>query len=142
MKIDPDVVDSYQVRTRSASPSSPADSMTADALYLKALPLLRTARTSTLGLFPRYDAERLSEAETLLQSVVERAQPGSFLSREARFYLGKVNLAQDDVQTARSYLKAVAGGDGRRAEEAYRILKRLQEVAPAGASPDPATGNS
>jgi tetratricopeptide (TPR) repeat protein len=137
MEIDPDVVDSYRVRTRSAAPPpSPADSMTADALYLKALPLLRTARTSTLGLFPRYDAERLAEAETLLQSVLERTQPGSFLSREARFYLGKVNLAQDDVPQARSYLKAVAEGQGRRAEEAYRILRRLQEVAPPSASGD------
>jgi hypothetical protein len=131
MDVEEDVLDAYPVRTRGAT-ASPDDAPSPDALYLKALPLLKEARTSTLGLFPAYDADALREAETLLRDVVDRSETESFLWGEALFYLGKVNIAQKDVTTARDLLQRLAQGDTRRSDEAYQILVRLQEIRPAG----------
>lgn len=132
MDVDEDVINSFQdVRTRSATP---ADTVTADAIYLRALPLLRDARTTTMGLFPHFDPQKLAEAEQLLNRVVASTERGSFLQLEAHFYLGKVRLAQGRVNEARSHFKAVVQHEGRRATEAYRILKRLEEEHPAGSN--------
>jgi TolA-binding protein len=131
--VNEDVIESYQTRVRSPLPEAEEDT-TADDLYLQALPLLRNARTSTLGLFPHFDHRKLREAESLLQRVVDQTEAGSFLRLEAYFYLGKVNLAQGEVETARSNFKRVVQREGRRATEAYQILKRLQEEYAADAS--------
>ena len=131
MQVDEDVLDTYPLRTRGESSTT-----TTDALYLEALRHLRDARQSTLGLFPSFDETALREAETRLVQVADRTDPNSFLWGEALFYLGKINLAQEDVQTARQALKQVAQSDGRRAEEAYELLVQLQDVAPVD---DPAS---
>jgi tetratricopeptide (TPR) repeat protein len=131
MDVSTDVIEGYQTRVRSPMPQASADT-TPDDLYLRALPLLRDARTSTLGLFPHFDLRKLSEAESLLQRVVDRTEPGSFLQLEAYFYLGKINLAQGEVETARTQFKKVVRREGRRAESAYQILKELEEVRPVG----------
>lgn len=131
MDVSTDVIEGYQTRVRSPMPQASADT-TPDDLYLRALPLLRNARTSTLGLFPHFDLRKLSEAESLLQRVVDRTESGSFLQLEAYFYLGKINLAQGEVETARTQFKEVVRREGRRAESAYQILKELEEVRPAG----------
>lgn len=129
VEVDPAVLDSYQIRTRSAVPSPGSTSV--DQSYLDALRVLTDARTTTLGLFPRYTPDSLQRAERLLTTVVQRAETGSFLHLEALYYLGNVHLAQGNVETARSALKVVVQREGRRADEAYQILTELQQdVAP------------
>jgi TolA-binding protein len=124
------VVDNYaSTATRSATPSP--DTMTADQLYVDALTAVQDARTSTLGLFPSYDGETLDRAERLLTQVLDRTESGSFLALEARFYLGKVHLAQGNVPSARSNFQTVVDREGRLATEARDILDTLQEEYPA-----------
>ena len=129
MKVDSDVIRSYSLRTR--GDNTGLEEQSPDALYLEALPLLQSARHTTLGLFPRYDSESLTEAESLLQNVARRTETGSFLWGESLFYLGKVHLAQEDVNAARDALHLVAQSDTRRSDEAYTILVRLEEVRPS-----------
>lgn len=137
VEISESMLESYQIRTRSATPapapaeSLAADSLTADKLYVRALRQLQTAQRSTLGLFPRYDQQALTEAKRLLTRVIERVEPGSFLQLEALFYLGKVHLAHGEIAPARDAFKTVVQQSGRRSEQAYAILQELQQVAPA-----------
>jgi len=114
--------------TRSVSPSS--DTTQVGALYLDALSTLRGARTSTLGLFPAYDSTALRRAETQLRDVLDRTEADSFLGLEAQFYLGKTYLAQDRIEAARTRFEAVVENEGRRAEDARRILRELRDVSP------------
>lgn len=114
----------YSTNTRGALPS--ADTLTADGLYLEALSTLRDARTSTLGLFPRYDSTALEEAETKLKRVLDQTESGSFLALEVQFYLGKVALAQERVEAARDRFEMVVKREGRLAEDARRILQTLR----------------
>jgi TolA-binding protein len=117
--------------TRSATPTS--DTAQVGTLYLDALSTLREARTSTLGLFPSYDSTALRRAETQLSRVLERTEADSFLGLEVQFYLGKTYLAQERVDSARARFEAVVENEGRRAEEARRILRDLQDVSlPSG----------
>jgi hypothetical protein len=125
LDISDQVVDNYaNARMRSATPeaSSPVDEE-----YVEALSLLEDARVSTLGLFPRYDPDRLAQAEQHLETVLERAAPDSFLALEAHFYLGKIALAQEDIDAARSHFKTVVQREGRQTQEAHEILKTLQQ---------------
>lgn len=124
-------IQGYQLTTRGTPRGEGASSN--DTRYLQALQTLRDARTSTLGLFPRYDQEQLAQAEQLLQQVVESEEEGSFLQVEASFFLGKVCLAQGNVEAARTHFRDVAARQGRRAEEAVDILTVLQEQYPAHA---------
>lgn len=129
VNVDQDVLDSYQMRTRSVAPDP--GSISVDQTYLMALRTLDGARQSTFGLFPHYDTDKLGRSEELLRTVIERTDDGSFVQLEALYYLGNVQLAQGDVEQARRNLKAVVQLEGRRAEEAYTILKELQQdVAP------------
>ncbi len=126
VKVSDQVVESYSdANMRSAGPEP--DTPSVDDRYLEALSALRDARVSTLGLFPRYDSEKLTQAEQRLDQVVEQVEPGSFLALEARFYLGKIALAQEEVRAARRHFKTVVKGEGRRADQAYEVLKTLQQ---------------
>jgi hypothetical protein len=109
--------------------SADADTVRAQDLYLEALSILRTARTSTLGLFPGYDADKIARAERLLRDVVEREGSGSFLALEAQFYLGKTHLAQQQADQARAQFENVVRNEGRRADDARRILDALPDAA-------------
>lgn len=129
VEVSDQVIDSYYTtETRSIAPE--ADTQSVDDLYLEALSSVREARTSTLGLFPQYDMEKLNRAEKLFREVLSEVEPGSFLALEAHFYLGKVALAQEEVEAARSHFKTVVKREGRKASEAYEILKTLQEEYP------------
>ena len=130
-------LEGYSVRTRSASPSPEEEAPSTDVLYQRALSALQSAQTSTLGLFPRFDEQELSRAESLLQQVVEQEEENSFLQLEAYFFLGKAHLAQGKVDSARADFKRVVIGEGRRTQDASAILERLQQIAPAehGATP-------
>jgi TolA-binding protein len=125
------VVDNY-ASTTTRSPGSSADTLTAGQLYVDALTAVQEARSSTLGLFPTYDSEALDRAERLLKQVLDQTESGSFIALEARFYLGKVNLARDQVEPARSNFKIVVEREGRMAAEARSILKTLESEYSAG----------
>lgn len=125
MEVSDQVVDSYaSAQMRSTTPETTSS---VDEQYLEALSILEEARVSTLGLFPRYDTERLAQAEQHLGQVLEKEEPGSFLALEAHFYLGKIALAQGDVDAARSHFKTVVQREGRQTQEAHEILKTLQQ---------------
>lgn len=131
VEVSDQVVESYAT-TETRAPLSGTDTASADNQYLEALSTLREARVSTLGLFPRYDSEQLEQAERGFARVLEQVEPGSFLALEAHFYLGKIALAQDEVGTAQRHFKTVVKREGRRADEAYEILKTLQrEYSPS-----------
>ncbi len=126
VEISDQVVENYATtELRGAQPG--ADAASVDDQYLEALSALREARSSTLGLFPQYDPGRLEQAEQGLDRVLEQVEPGSFLALEAHFYLGKIALAQEEVDAARRHFKTVVRREGRRADEAYEILKTLQQ---------------
>ena len=126
VEVSDQVVESYaDTNLRSPAPESEASSV--DQQYLEGLSVLQRARTSTLGLFPRYDAEALAQAEQRFEQVLEQVEPDSFLALEAHFYLGKISLAQNEVDTARNHFKTVVRQEGRQAREAYDILKTLQQ---------------
>lgn len=120
-------LEGYEVRLRGGGEQAQSSP---DALYRRALARLNDAQVTTLGLFPRYDASALEEAQTLLQQVVDREEAGSFLQLEAHYFLGKVRLAQGDPEAARPHFKTVVKGDGRMTQEAATILRELQRVAP------------
>lgn len=127
VEISDQMVESYySSQTRGASPT--ADTTTVDDLYLRSLSTLRNAESSTLGLFPRYNLDSLRRAEKGLNRVLSRTEPHSFLSLEARFYLGKACLARDRPDKARSHFQAIVNHDGRRASEARRILSELEAL--------------
>lgn len=127
-------IEGYRVNVPD-SVAAEGDSLSADRLFLQALGSLREARTTTLGLFPRYADQPLDESMSLLRDVVDREPTGSFLGLEARFFLAKAHLAQDDPEDARRHLQILARRDNRRAAEAVRLLQDLQAVAPV-AEPD------
>ncbi len=122
-------LEGYSLTLRGAPAT--ADTSSTDAFYLEALRTLRDAQTTTLGLFPRYNQQKLRQAEQLLQRVIEREKNRSFLQVEAYFFLGKVHLAQGKIEAARSNFQTVAIREGRRASEAVEILTQLQERYPA-----------
>lgn len=132
VEVSDEVVSAYSATdTRSVVPRR--DTLSVDNLYLEALSVLREARTSTLGLFPTYDEEKLSEAERLFTDVLDRTEEGSFLALEAQFYLGKTYLAQGRIDDARSRFQIVVQREGRQAGEARDILAALEQ-RPAGSS--------
>ena len=125
MEVSDQVVDNYaNARMRGAAPEA---SSGADEQYLEALSILENARISTLGLFPRYNTDRLDQARKRLGQVLEEAEPNSFLALEAHFYLGKIALAQGNVDAARTHFKTVVQREGRQTQKAYEILKALQQ---------------
>jgi len=109
---------------RSGNESAAAGS-SPDALYLQALEHLRGARTSILGLFPRYDDAALREAEGLLGEVIAAADAGSFVQLDAYYFLGKIHLARGDTPEAQEALLRVVRGQGRNAPAASDILQHL-----------------
>ena len=126
VEVSDQVVENYAT-TELRGAQSGTDTASVDDQYLEALSVLREARSSTLGLFPQYDPERLEQAKQDLDRVLEQVEPGSFLALEAHFYLGKIALAQEEVDAAQRHLKTVVRREGRRADEAYEILKTLQQ---------------
>jgi hypothetical protein len=131
--VDEKMLENY--RRIVGSPASTGDTLTTGALYMKTLSTLRHARTSTLGLFPRYNADSLQHGKSGLERVIRRTESGSFLALEAHFYLGKVHLAQRNLDEAKSAFKFVVQREGRRKNDAYRILRALEQTrAETGAS--------
>lgn len=102
-----------------------------DQRYLRALAEVEAARTSTLGLFVRYDHERLAAARALLEGVAQDAAAGDFLRLEALYALGKTHLLLGDRAAAEQALRQVVDGQGSHAREAEALLRRLRKGTPA-----------
>jgi hypothetical protein len=132
VEVSDQVVESYNSESL-RGPAPPSRTTTPDAQYLEALSRLRAARTTTFGLFPRYVPEELAAARTRFRAVLEAVEPRSFLALESHFYLGKIALAQERLVVARRHFSAVVRGENRRAEDAYQILKVLQQEYAPGA---------
>lgn len=116
----------YSPEARQAT--SAADTTTVEDVYLRSLRTLRRAESSTLGLFRRYDADSLHRAVKGLQRVLDRTEARSFLAQEAQFYLGKAYLAQRRPDAARGHFEVVVEQEGRRVQEARRILEALRAL--------------
>src|SRR5690606_29794839 len=86
------------------------------------------AQTGVLGLFPGFDQARLDSAATYLHEVLRLEPPESFLSSEARYLLGKTELARGNVDAAREAFLQVRG---RRRPEATELLERLEAYWPS-----------
>jgi hypothetical protein len=108
---------------RSASPGPDAND-TVDR-YEDALALLREVRSSMLGLFPRFDAQALQTAASLLEQVIAREANGSVLQMEAYYLLAKTRLAQHDVPAARAALQPVITSDDIRTPYAEALLEEI-----------------
>jgi hypothetical protein len=112
-----------RLRSETASPDS------LEGHYQQALASLSRARSATLGLFTRYDPERLEEAATLLQDLIAQASPDSPLRAQAYYVLGRIRLAQEDVPGATEALQAVLDGSGWRAAEAKALLDQIEALS-------------
>ena len=93
---------------RSATPTA---TLTNEQRYEQARVLLRDVRTSTLGLFPHYDASRLQTAGSLLADMVNQQGDETRLQLEAAYLLAKVRLAQHNVPAAREALTLIIESD-------------------------------
>ncbi|MDX1440346.1 MAG: hypothetical protein R3284_10640 [Rubricoccaceae bacterium] len=90
--------------------------------YEEAVALLRDARTSTLGLFPSYDFQKLGEAEQVLKRIVESSDEPTFVSMEAEFVLGRIYVHQQRYGEATEVLEPIVERAGPRAGSAQRLL--------------------
>lgn len=103
---------------------------TPEQRYATALHDLDDARRTTLGLFPRYDRERLLAARGLLDGVVRDTSSGDFLRLEALYVLGKTNVLLGDRDAATDALQQVILGEGAKAPEAHALLNEIHNGAP------------
>jgi hypothetical protein len=107
---------------------NPTAGLTNEQRYEQALVLLRDVRTATFGLFPRYDANRLQTAGSLLADIADQPGEETMLQLEAAYLLAKVRLAQHDVPAARAALAQVTGSDnGWRKAEAEALLEAIPD---------------
>jgi len=113
------------VRGDEASPLT-----TPEQRYAAALQELDDARTTTLGLFPRYDRERLLAARGLLDGVVRDSSSGDFLRLEALYVLGKTDLLLGNRDAATDALQQVVLGEGAKAPEANALLNAIHDGTP------------
>ncbi len=103
---------------------------TADALD-ESLELLRNARTSTLGLFPSYDAERLEAAAALAEGFAADGEATAMRTLRAQYVLGKIRMYQERDAEAAEALQKVVDGRGEGAEDARRLLDYIRTRGPS-----------
>lgn len=103
---------------------------TPEQRYTTALRELDESRTTTFGLFPRYDRERLLAARGGLDGVVRDSSSGDFLRLEALYLLGKTNLLLGDNDAATEALQQVVLGEGAKAREADALLRTMHAGEP------------
>ena len=104
-------VEPYAQDLQPALRSASADRQTrapdaASASFARGARALRGAKTSTLGLFPRYDADSVRAAVDHLSRAYEQAEDPFARARSA-FFLGKAHLMAEDVAAARRWFEAV-----------------------------------
>lgn len=102
--------------------------------YAEALDELGDARSSFLGLFPSYDAERVDTALGLLREVTELEGDDAALGLEAWFLIGQILLHDGDTEAAREAFQIVVDRQGPSAPDARRLL---DATAPPGTPASP-----
>jgi hypothetical protein len=105
--------------------ASQADRVTGN--YVAALEELRQARSTTLGLFPRYDADGLDRALERFGAVVEADVPDGAFGLEARFLRARILLYRGEVAAAREELRLVIDRQGPSAPDAARLLETMTD---------------
>ena len=99
------------------------------APLVAALDRLDEARSSTLGLFPRYDARALDGVAEELRGVADAAAGSqSAVHQEALLTLGRVYLHQGDREAAARVLREVVALGDYAAPEARRLLDFAQSA--------------
>jgi hypothetical protein len=124
--VDPGEVAYYRFATRGESvPELPAEQQ-----LVGAIETLAAARTSTLGLFPRFDSDRARAALSVLERLVATETEDDALRSDAYFYLGRARLMLDDHAGAETALSFAIEHEGRRATEAAALLALVRRTAP------------
>ena len=119
-------IEGYEITTRSIETTPQSN----DEQFLMGLEALDRSYTTTLGLFPRFDDAKLARAQEHFEALVEDEPSDSFLQLEARFFLGKTYLAQENIEGARDAFRYVVIGEGARASEASALLENIQDHYP------------
>lgn len=107
------------------TPLPRGEAVAVDALYQQALQQLIAARTTTLGLFPRYNRAQVKTAQGLLTQVLVQQEPGTFLHCQAAFYLGQTHLLLEEPDAARNAFREAAQPDCPRQADAVEALRKL-----------------
>jgi hypothetical protein len=102
------------------------EAVVVDARYRQALQQLVAARSTTLGLFPRYDRVQIKTAQGLLTQVLVAHEPGTFLHCQAAFYLGQTHLLLAEPAAARNAFREALQPDCPRHDEAAEALRQLE----------------
>lgn len=100
----------------------------AEQLLTDAVREVISSRRTVLGLFPRYDKERLQWAKEALRQVVRSEQANPWLRSEAGFLLGAVLIADGNLEEAECVLSEVAQGTSDRAEQAAAIIREIKDA--------------
>jgi hypothetical protein len=93
----------------------------ADSIFVSAVADIREARWSILGLFPRYDLEKLTSAESKLSHAAETSD-NAFLTEQARYLHAAVQLGLEEMVDGCNEMTAISQGRGPRAEDATRVI--------------------
>jgi len=107
-----EVFDELRFRGQDSSPDD----------LVESLEILREARSSTLGLFPSYDGDRLDAAAELAARVAADEDQTTLQRGQAHYILGKIRMYQGrDVEAAQA-LQTVIDNQVPGAEDARRLL--------------------
>ena len=109
-----DVFEEMRFRGQSAEP--PPDDL------VESLEILREARSSTLGLFPSYDGDRLDAAAELAERVAADVDQATLRRIQAHYVLGKIRMYQGRDAEAVEAFQTVVDHRALGAEEARRLL--------------------
>jgi hypothetical protein len=90
------------------------------------LGLLREARSTSVGLFPRFDPGKLEEAELRLARVIGLEEENSYLALEAYYFSGIAKLARHDVSGAYDAFQQVIAGSGQKTPQARQLVAELE----------------
>jgi hypothetical protein len=107
----------FESNTRAAGVELPE----ADAMFLDALTDIREARSSILGLFPRYDQGRLAASTGKLNQVI-RSSDDPYLIEQARYFRGTVQMTMGNLNTGCSEMEELGRAQGARAQDADGIF--------------------
>jgi hypothetical protein len=98
-----------------------------DEQFIYGQAALRDAQRAWLGIYYRYNQDRLDEAQDLFERVRRSGQETALLWHEATYYLAKIAIANEDLESARRLLNELTTNTGPRTVEAGSLLKRLAE---------------
>lgn len=99
------------------------------SLYSSALAAIRDSRTTTFGLFPRFDISGLAEADLALGAIIGNEPASSAISLEARYVRAKLHVHRNQIDSAVRDLEIVVAQQGPSARDAESLLKTLSKRA-------------